>query len=298
MDRLVGKDMLSNDDIEQFDGITLSLAYLWILPVDSVSRYVDEISLMMKDIEENRQELCRKTSDCMELVLYLFSTLDTLKSTFDKAVVQTDDENRRGRLALLSETAVSVSHLWREPLSLVHINMQNIAEELSLGIEDEDYLKSCLNNCKTQLERMRRAVRMFLEFIRESKDDVIDVMALLDELHAFISEYYEKDGIGFVFHSSAEQVNAKGSASLLKQVLLAVFSASRKLVEDSQKGVGIIIFSARVENSCSFELKTQSLITDEGGTLNLPARILETEMQGKISISFNERGTLFQITLN
>ncbi len=62
--------------------MTHSVAYLWQYPLKVLGEYVDNISSMTEDFEYNRDKLEKITSDCMEQVLYMSSTIEGLRDFF------------------------------------------------------------------------------------------------------------------------------------------------------------------------------------------------------------------------
>ncbi|QAR34142.1 HAMP domain-containing histidine kinase [Geovibrio thiophilus] len=62
--------------------MTHSVAYLWQLPLRVLGEYVESISSMAENFEENRDRLEKIASDCMEQVLYMSSTIEGLRDFF------------------------------------------------------------------------------------------------------------------------------------------------------------------------------------------------------------------------
>ncbi|MCD8567660.1 MAG: hypothetical protein LRY50_04705, partial [Geovibrio sp.] len=62
--------------------MTHSVAYLWQLPLKVLGQYVENISAMTGNFEENREKLEKIASECMEQVLYMSSTIEGLRDFF------------------------------------------------------------------------------------------------------------------------------------------------------------------------------------------------------------------------
>jgi signal transduction histidine kinase len=224
------------------------------------------------------------------------------------------------KLYSIGEIVSSVSHHWREPLSLVHINMQNIREEVASGLDDEQYLKSCVESCKSQLERMRQSVEKFLEFVSsdDGKEEQFNLIPVLQEVHAFVSTYYEKDGIGFRLSINENgKIDCFGSRSVLRQVLLNTLMVAREIVETNRSGIGSITVCAipasqgaeiKVEDDTgSFRETCRLILDDSGGVttadlqkgigLYISKKLIEKSFGGSLSAVPSESGTAFIITI-
>lgn len=299
------KNIFDRSKLAEIGGVTLSVAYEWVMSLESLSAYIEEIPSMLGNIEKNRSKLKTLLGNCGELILHVFSSISQMLELLKKK----NNETAKIKFCFISETAASVSHLWREPLSLVQINIQNMYDEISAGIEDDENMKLSIQACRQQLDNMIRAVEMFLSFVREDSNTEIDIMQFLDEIHSFLSEYYEKDGIGFVFYSNLSDIKIYGSPNLLKQVLLLIFMHSRSLVEKSENGVGIITLKAFKENSqcviCienntgDFDLESPNLLESENksSTLYMANKLIQERFNGKISSEASIKGTLFKISI-
>ncbi|GAB1536571.1 hypothetical protein ADMFC3_22020 [Geovibrio sp. ADMFC3] len=268
--------------------------------VHEYNRHLEKTERVMENLVEYKEEL-------------------KLKSEWEAERLEKQKEFMIQQMKLYSigEMVASVSHHWREPLSLVHINMQNIKEEISSGIEDEKYLTECIAACREQIKLMKESVEMFLGFVsaEEKEEGSFEVMPLLDKVHSFVSTYYEKDGVGFVFYSDNSVTKVNGSSSVLKQVLLNVLMVSRELVETNAIGVGTIVLSMNEENGAcvisiedntgKFREACRAALEDPLSTANLKKgmglyisnKLMEKNFNGRVEASSSEKGTLLKIII-
>ncbi|WP_265821907.1 sensor histidine kinase [Geovibrio ferrireducens] len=264
------------------------------------NRHLEETDGVLLRLESCKEDLKRRSEEEAE-------RLETQKEFMIQQM----------KLYSIGEMVASVSHHWREPLSLVHINMQNIKEEISSGIEDEKYLAECINTCRNQIKLMMESVDRFLSFVATDKsgEDSFEVMPLLDEVHSFVSTYYEKDGVGFVFYSDTSKRQVTGSASVLKQVLLNILMVSRELVETNGVGVGTITLGMGEENGgCVIAIEDStgkfreacvSALEDPLSTPNLKkgmglyisSKLIEKNFNGRVEAVPSAKGTRFRIII-
>ncbi|QAR34141.1 hypothetical protein EP073_12220 [Geovibrio thiophilus] len=268
--------------------------------VHEYNRHLEETENVLERLENYKEELKKRS-----------------EGEAERLEKQKEFMIQQMKLYSIGEMVASVSHHWREPLSLVHINMQNIKEEISSGIEDEKYLAECIKACRNQIQLMKESVDKFLGFVsgEETLNNRFEVMPLLDEVHSFVSTYYEKDGVGFVFHSDNSKTEVTGSASVLKQVLLNVLMVSRELVETNGVGVGTIVLRMVTENGAcvitiedstgKFREACTSALEDplstsslkKGMGLYISNKLLEKNFGGRVEAVPSDRGTLFKIII-
>ncbi|MGE4497092.1 MAG: sensor histidine kinase [Deferribacterales bacterium] len=268
--------------------------------VNEYNRHLEQTESVLERLENCKEDLKKRSEDEAE-----------------RLEKQKEFMIQQMKLYSIGEMVASVSHHWREPLSLVHINMQNIKEEISSGIEDEKYLDECISTCREQIGVMKESVDRFLGFVSrdEGADERFEAMPLLDEVHSFVSTYYEKDGIGFVFFSDSSKTEIKGSASVLKQILLNVIMVSRELVETNGVGVGTITLRAENENgACVIKIEDSTgkfrdaCVSALEDPLNVPglkkamglyisSKLIEKNFGGRLEAVPSEKGTLFKIII-
>ncbi|WP_022852072.1 HAMP domain-containing histidine kinase [Limisalsivibrio acetivorans] len=221
------------------------------------------------------------------------------------------------RLTSIGEMVNSLSHHWREPLSLMYINMRNIKDEMDSGRYDEFYLEECIGNCREQLKLMQEAVGRFIEFIdEERKGEEFSLHGVLDEVLSFVTVYYEKDGILIKDDiDSAKGVMLMGEASVIKQILLNVLMQFKKALDETESGTGVVSFvfiSSPSQHRISLSEETGSVSftrpddffdnlrfydNDKGIGLYVSRRLIQENFGGSLEASSDQSGSRFDIII-
>jgi signal transduction histidine kinase len=223
---------------------------------------------------------------------------------------------RQEKLASLGVLAAGVAHEIRNPLTAIKFRLFSLKKSLPADMaENED-----AGVIASEISRLERIVRDFLQFARPSDPAMADVPAseILREVADLLRPQLEKDGITLKLEDSPG-LWVRADAQQIKQVLINLIRNSA----DSIQGNGVIILRVRQESGFARKKPSSVVLevsdngkgmpaevrkrlfdpfftTKEGGTgLGLPmaARIVERhggELRYQTEV---RRGTTFDIVL-
>lgn len=185
-------------------------------------------------ITANRLELDGKT-----LILSTFSDITKLKSIERKNIDQQKIMIQQSKLAAMGEMLGNIAHQWRQPLTAIGLNVQDIEDAYEFDELNEDYLKKFKEKTMSQINFMSKTIDDFRNFYRPDKEkEIFDICGVVTHVFALYMPQLKKDGINLdVFYNeikvdfngdtlpcSREHVRVFGYPNELKQVVLNMFS--------------------------------------------------------------------------
>ncbi len=222
--------------------------------------------------------------------------------------------------AAMGEMISMIAHQWRQPITTISMNANNIIADIELEIFDEMEVKKIAEDITVQTQFLSNTIDDFRNFFKTDKDiNDFKVRALLEELSSIILPSLENNNITFDIICD-DKVRLKSYKRELLQVLLNIVKNAKeaffhKNISENKK---IIVEVETLEN------KVKIIITDNAGGipddiikrvfeayfttkedfngtglgLYMSKIIIEQHLQGKLKASNTKFGARFSITLN
>ena len=230
-----------------------------------------------------------------------------MKLLEDERVLQQSLLLQQSRLASMGEMISTIAHQWRQPLthlSFIFMNMKKKAD-------NPEFVKSKLEEGKTQITYMSQTIEHFSNFYNPSKEKVeFSIKEACEVAIMIASPALQKVGINLDF--KGDDFKHYGNQNEFEQVILNLINNARDmLVQRDIKEPSITIMIAQnsimIEDNAGgvkgkninkifepyFTTKTKS----DGIGLYIAKTIIEKEMGGKLSVNNTSKGAKFTINL-
>jgi signal transduction histidine kinase len=174
---------------------------------------------------------------------------------------------RQEKLASLGVFATGIAHEIRNPLTAIKVRLFSLKQSYRPGTsENED-----LHVIGTEIDRLERIVRDFLQFARPAEPDLktVPITALLNNIRELLSSELAKRSVEVKVEISSE-LFVKVDANKIKQVLLNLVQNAA----DSMPKGGTVTLSTRIDRRVLLGRPTQVVMIDVTDTgTGMPAEI-------------------------
>ena len=228
----------------------------------------------------------------------------------------------QSRQAAMGEMLESIAHQWRQPLNIIGLATTNLETEFALGIMKDKSFYDKMLIIANNINYMSETIDDFRSFLHPNKDkqtfspkkSVSDVLSIIDV-------QLKSNNITYSIESD-ENILVRGVENEFKQVLLVLFNNSKdaikellqhKTIENGSLAISLKI----VEDSVVIEVRdnaggikpeimeeifspyftTKAENNGTGIGLYIAKNIIETRMEGSISVQNIDKGSCFTITL-
>lgn len=290
-----------------------------IMGTVGAGRDITQLKQIQIDLEES---LCRVEEQSKELE----KLNNELEKRIDEAVKKQQKQEqlmlRQSRNAAMGEMLESIAHQWRQPLNTIGLSMVNLETQFSIGELKEEEFHEKIDIVNRNLRYMSSTIDDFRKFLySERKSAPFDPKKVIEEVLEILRAQFVNLNIETNI-SSNNIFNYNGAENEFKQVILIIFNNAIDAIKQQQdKGV---IEKGNISISCQKDGKYGILdITDNGGGIKeeffenifdpyfttkkelngtgiglyIAKNIIETGMQGKISLKNLDGGTSCRLRL-
>ncbi len=246
--------------------------------------------------------------------------LDITESYLDKKELHNKEEIMiaQSRHAEMGEMISMIAHQWRQPISVIAMDANNILADIELEMLEEESLKSNSIDILAQIQELSKTIDDFRNFFKPEKN-VEEVLAkdVVRDALGVIGKSLENNNIKVVFEST-EEIKIKTYSRELMQVLINIIKNARETLLEHGVKEGSISISIQNEKE-SLTLK----ICDNGGGIKeeimdqifnpyfttkgekngtglglyMSKTIIEKHLQGSIKVSNVNEGACFEISI-
>ena len=289
------------------------------------NEHIKELYSITKRVDEGEFELLTKSG---EKIIWTFSSAplgikDGKRILISTATDITEIKRKdkmiliQSRHAALGEMIGMIAHQWRQPLSIIAMNTNNILLDIELDTLDTNQLKIHSNEILTQTEHLSATINNFRNFFKPDKEmSQVELSYIIHETYAIVKESLESQNITVniscssnslvnVYHRELMQVfvniitNAKDSFLLNKKekanIKIKIFEDKSYVITqicDNGSGINMNILPKIFDPY--FSTKTEQNGTGLG--LHMSKMIIEDHLNGKIE-AYNDNGACFTIKL-
>lgn len=239
---------------------------------------------------------------------------------------------QQSKLAAMGEMLGAIAHQWRQPLNALALIIQDIEDAESYGELNHEYIEKAVKNSMSQIQYMSKTIDDFRNFFKPSKEKtVFDLRNAIHEVIEILSAQLTSHGIqAFLLAGSdnneSEHYRIEGYPNEFKQAMVNLVNNAKDAIderksklplEDQYRGtieVSLQVSDKHVQikikdngNGIPDELRDRifepyfSTKANNKGTgigLYMTRVIIESNMNGTISLGNPEIGAEFIITLN
>jgi len=246
--------------------------------------------------------------------------IDITQSYEDKKEISTQEEIMiaQSRHAAMGEMISMIAHQWRQPISAIAMDANNILADVELEMIDEKELSEASKNIIQQTQELSKTIDDFREFFAPNKnvEDILVADILEDALNV-IGKSLENNNIE-ISKKVDETIRLKTYSRELMQVLINIIKNAKEALLDKkiQKKIEINIFEENdmvVIRICDNGGGINATIIDKiftpyfttkgekNGTglgLYMSKTIIEKHLKGIISAYNKSQGVCFEIKIS
>jgi PAS domain S-box-containing protein len=224
----------------------------------------------------------------------------------------------QSRHAAMGEMISMIAHQWRQPISVIAMDANNILADIELDMLDKDTLLETSQNIITQTKELSKTIDDFREFFKPNKDtEKISIKIILDDALSVIGKSLENSNIDIVLEID-EDIEIKTFRRELMQVLINIIKNAKEVFSEKDienKEIKIKFF--QTQDIISLKIEDNAGGIDEGiidkifhpyfttkgeknGTglgLYMSKTIIEKHLKGSINAYNYKDGAVFDIEL-
>jgi len=141
----------------------------------------------------------------------------------------------QSRMAQLGEMLGNIAHQWRQPLSIISMNMNTILADIALDTVDNKKLKEYVNNSIQQAKYLSQTIDTFRNFIKEKKE--LKEVILQDEINEIlniVTASLRNNFINIIEDIDSQPIAIKIVSDELAQVLMNVINNAKDVLKDKE----------------------------------------------------------------
>lgn len=224
----------------------------------------------------------------------------------------------QSRHAAMGEMISMIAHQWRQPISAIAMDANNILADIGLDMLDSESLNSVSKDIIRQTQELSKTIDDFKNFFRPGKTaEEISIEDVFNEAFSVVGKSLENNNIEVKKEFKTSNKITTYSRELMQVIINIVKNAKEALVandiEDKEIDISVEeesnIFTIKICDNAGgvdkdivhqifnpyFTTKNEKQGTGLG--LYMSKTIVEKHLKGKIEVTNIESGACFQITL-
>jgi len=224
----------------------------------------------------------------------------------------------QSRHAAMGEMIGMIAHQWRQPISVIAMDANNVLADIDLEIVSETSLKTYAHSTLKQTEHLSQTIDDFRNFFRPNKAmDEVRIEEVVGEAEKIISKMLEHNNISFSIKTGNSLTVNTYSRELLqvyinllnnaKEALLECRTESRRInivICDDKENVttticdnGGGIDNAIIQKIFDPYFSTKQISSGTGLGLYMSKTIVEKHLQGTLNVENTENGVCFKVAI-
>ncbi len=225
----------------------------------------------------------------VSILIYLtFNRFENDQKRIDKLnKLKLEQENiikQKAKMAAMGEMIANIAHQWRQPLSVLAMNVINLEMKLKKNHIDKDFLENYIENTDKTIQSMDQTIKDFSNFFKPSKAKTFfTINDLVEEALHIIHNAFQK-------HKIQIQLDVKQKYTLigykgeLLQVILNILNNTKDAIILNKQPNGLI--NIRVE-----EKNEMIIITIEDNAGGIEKEIINRIFEPYFTTKFKNQGT-------
>ncbi len=224
----------------------------------------------------------------------------------------------QSRHAAMGEMISMIAHQWRQPISVIAMDANNVLADIELDMLDTTELLETSKDIVYQTQELSKTIDDFKEFFKPNKTaDEVKLKAIFDDALAIIGKSLENNDVNLLLNIDASLSIRTYSRELMQVLINIIKNAKEALVEKNISNRQIQITSSCMQESvlitiCDNAGGVSTAIMDEifnpyfttkdekNGTglgLYMSKTIIEKHLGGSIKVFNKNDGACFEIGL-
>jgi len=243
----------------------------------------------------------------------------TQKKHLEKELADKDEIMiAQSRHAAMGEMISMIAHQWRQPISVIAMDANNILADIELEIVDEKTLQSGAEDILTQTQELSKTIDDFRNFFKpEKQPEKVFIKDIINEAMGVIGKSLENNNIAVVLELGENEEIETYSRELMQVFINIIKNAKEVLIEKEidEKKISItlredgdyLVFDicdngGGIDTQIIDEIFTPYFTTkgEKNGTglgLYMSRTIVEKHLEGTLKVENIDDGACFKITL-
>ncbi|MCD6433351.1 MAG: PAS domain S-box protein, partial [Sulfurimonas sp.] len=246
--------------------------------------------------------------------------LDITQSYLDKEELKNKEEIMiaQSRHAAMGEMISMIAHQWRQPISVIAMDANNILADIELDMIDEEQLKNGSQDIIKQTQELSKTIDDFRNFFRPGRvSEELLVQDILQEALGVIGKSLSNNNIEVILELGEAQKVKTYSRELMQVLINIIKNAKEVLLENDIEDKKISIYIKKQDENLTITIcdngggvKEENMekifdpyFTTKGeknGTglgLYMSRTIVEKHLEGSLSVFNDDEGACFKITI-
>ncbi len=220
--------------------------------------------------------------------------------------------------AAMGEMISMIAHQWRQPLSVISMDANNILADIELDLLDNQSLKNSVNNINNQTQELSKIIDDFKNFFRPNKiEDEIVIDDIIHEVIKMIGKSLEYHDINIEVKSYSSKKIKTYSRELMQVFINIINNAKEAIIINNMqiKYINIVIESKDnkmyikicdsgggisadlIDKIFNPYFSTKDKKNGTGLGLYMSKTIIEKHLNGIIKVYNKDKGACFEIQL-
>jgi len=248
--------------------------------VSTVKKHIDSLYNLNQKVDEGEYKIVTKKGNT---VLWKFSSTPlgemegrrvVISSAMDVTELKQKEEMliNQSRHAAMGEMISMIAHQWRQPLSIISMDINNLLVDIDLDSLDSNEVKKLSNNILHQTAHLSQTIDDFSNFFKPEKTIArVEIKTILDETYTIVKDSLVNNNIQFIPNIESHlKINAY-TRELMQVFLNIINNAKYALIE---RKIDNAFIKIRVYNDDKY-MNTQICDNANGIDKNIIAKIFE-----------------------
>jgi signal transduction histidine kinase len=222
------------------------------------------------------------------LIYFIFSRFEKDKKRINKLnklkLKQEDIIKQKAKMAAMGEMIANIAHQWRQPLSVLSLNVINLEIKLQKNKVDEEFLKNYITNTDKTIQNMNQTIKDFSNFFEPTKEKTFfTINNLIEEALHIVHNSFQESNLKVILNIK-QQYTIFGYKGELLQVILNILNNTKDAILFNKQNKGVI--TIKVE-----EKSEMIVITFEDDAGGIKDEIINRIFEPYFTTKFKNQGT-------
>jgi len=194
---------------------------------------------------------------------------------------------QQSKLASMGEMIGNIAHQWRQPLSVISMQINNVKLEKTLGSFEEDSLDECMESILSQIDYLSNTIDDFSSFFKPSLEySDYNIHIFLEKCIDLVKPLFCENTIETIKNID-QKINSFGDPKQLVQALINILNNSKDALKEAQdiQEKLVFIMTAKEEDGKYLNIT----IKDNAG--GIPQNILDKIFEPYFTTKHKSQGT-------
>ena len=225
----------------------------------------------------------------LSLVIYIIlNKFEKDQNKIDKLnqvkLKQDDIIKQKAKMAAMGEMIANIAHQWRQPLSILAMNIINLEIKLKKNQVNKNFLTNYIHNTDSTIKNMNKTIEDFSNFFKPTKDKTFfNINELINEALQIVHNAFREANITINLNIE-EHYSYTGYRGELLQVILNILNNAKDAV--LLKGIPQGIIKIEVKDN-----QNDIIITLEDNAGGIDKEILSRIFEPYFTTKFQNQGT-------